>query len=136
MEGLKVAPWFREHARRKLIAIDDCGKCMQNVPQLQRQSLGCGYEPRTEIVPIRPWTPPDKFFRGELTTCAGYTANLPEVAEAALARAHWKHGSLRDACDGEQPTEDLMNSVLIFDAACGEVEGWMMTPSKDGGGGS
>ena len=135
IEGLKSAPWFREYSRRGLIGIDDCGKCMQTTPQLQRQSLGCGYEPRPDRVHLTIWQPPSQFYRGDpLTTCAGYTVNLPEVAEASIARAHWKQGALREACEGK-PTEDLMNSILVFDAACSEVEHWMMTPSKDGGGG-
>lgn len=109
---------------------------MQTTPQLQRQSLGCGYEPRTDRVHLSVWQPPSSFYRGSaLTTCAGYTANLPEVTETAVARAHWKQGALRDVCEGEMAAEDLLNSILVFDAACSEVEHWMMTPSKDGGGG-
>lgn len=108
---------------------------MQTQPQLQRQFLGCGYEPRTDRVHLTIWKPPDKFFRGDLTTCAGYTVNLPEVVEVTLARSHWKVGALRDACDGETASEDLLNGILIYDSACSEVERWMMTPAADGGGG-
>lgn len=88
------------------------------------------------------WQPPDggvsgRGYRGaELKHCAGYTCNLPEVIEAAITRVHWKVGALVPACGGEQPQEDLMNAILILEGAFNEVEGWLMTPSKDGGGGA
>ncbi len=102
-------------------------------------SLGCGYEPAAEDrVHLSVWQPPSgqRGYQGPaLTVCAGYTANLPEVTETALARAHWKHGSLRDACDGEQPADDLMNSILVLDGESSALEGWLMTPASEGGGG-
>jgi hypothetical protein len=112
---------------------------MQNQGQAQRQSLGCGYLPRNDRVHLAVWQPPsgDRGYRGpDLTVCAGYTANLPEVVEATIARAHWKVGAVVPACGGEMPTEELLNSILVLDAAYSEVESWLMTPSKDGGGGA
>jgi hypothetical protein len=70
-----------------------------------------------------------------LTTCAGYTANLPEIYETAVARMHWEKGSIEAACDGETPTEDLLNSILVLDAEFSHLKNWMSIPSKDGGGG-
>jgi hypothetical protein len=111
---------------------------MQTTTQLQRQSLGCGYEPSTDgRVHLAVWQPPSgqRGYHGPaLTTCAGYSANLPEVTEAAIARAHWKVGAIVAACEGEVPTEDLLNSILILDSAYSEVESWLMTPVSEGGG--
>lgn len=97
--------------------------------------------PRTDRVHLTIWQPPVGNercgYKGpELTVCAGYTANLPEVMETAIARAHWKNGALGFVCDGEQPTEDLLNAILILDSEYSAVEGWLMTPAKDGGGGA
>lgn len=113
---------------------------MRTTNQLQRMSLGCGYEPAADgRVRLQVWQPPSgqRGYHGpELTACAGYTANLPEVTEAAIVRAHWKQGAVREACGGEQPTDDLLNSVLVLDSEYSAVESWLMTPAKDGGGGS
>jgi hypothetical protein len=113
---------------------------MQTTQRLQRQSLACGYEPAADNrVHLTIWQPPsgEVGYRGpELTVCAGYTANLPEVIEAAITRAHWKYGAIVAACDGEMPTEDLRNACLVLDGESSAVERWMMTPAKDGGGGA
>jgi hypothetical protein len=115
---------------------------MKATSQIQRQSLACGYEPAAEgRVHLTIWQPPSGNARcgykgPTLTVCAGYTANLPDVIEVAVTRAHWKHGEIVAACDGEMPGEDLRNAVLVLDGEYSAVEGWMMTPSKDGGGGA
>lgn len=110
---------------------------MQKTSQLERQSLGCGYEPRTDRVHLTIWQPPERFYSGPpLTVCAGYTANLPEVIEVAMTRPHWKFGAVVAACDGETPTEEMRNALLILDSSTSELEGWLMTPAKDGGGGA
>jgi hypothetical protein len=114
---------------------------MQVTDELRRQALGCGYlPPADDRVHLTVWQPPvgnDRVgYKGpRLKACAGYTANLPEVIETTLARAHWKHGALGFFCEGEQPTEDLLNSILVLDSEFSALEGWLMTPSKDGGGG-
>lgn len=111
---------------------------MATTTPLQRQSLGCGYLPRADRIHLTIWQPPsgERGYQGPtLTTCAGYTANLPEVTEAALARAHWKHGQIVAACGGEQPQEDLLNAILILDAEYSAAESWLMTPASEGGGG-
>jgi hypothetical protein len=100
----------------------------------ERQALGCGYEPAADAMP---WQPPEAGYHGpRLTTCAGYTANLPEVMEAALTRAHWKVGAVVAACEGEMPSPDLLDAILILDAGYSHLEAWLMKPAKDGGGGS
>lgn len=120
-------------ARRGGLGITDCAKCKTSTPALQRQSLGCGYEPRTDRVHLTVWQPPDgkRGYQGpNLTVCAGYTVNLPEVQEAAYMRAHWKVGAIVPACDGETPTRDVLDAVLILDAGASQLEGWLM--SDDG----
>jgi hypothetical protein len=62
--------------------------------------------------------------------------NLHEVLEASIAMRHWRNGSLREWLGSDEATEDLMNAIVIIDAAYSAVEHWQMTPSKDGGGGS
>jgi hypothetical protein len=112
---------------------------MASTTPLIRQFKGCGYEPpAADGLRLTVWQPPSgaRGYHGQdLTVCAGYTANLPEVVEATIARAHWKVGALVPACGGEMPTEDLMNSILVLDSSYSEVESWLMTPSADGGGG-
>lgn len=139
IEGAYALPWFQDGVRRKSLGIDDCKRCMATQGKLQRQALGCGFEPRGNASSV--WQPPDggssqRGYRGPaLTVCAGYTANLPEVTEAAIARVHWKVGSIVPACDGEMPTEALLNTILVLDNSSSHLEGWLMTPSADGGGG-
>ncbi len=109
---------------------------MQSNTPLVRQHLGCGYLPRLEK-PLSVWQPPcgKRAHQGpSLTTCAGFTTNLPEVAEITIARAHWKVGAIVPACGGEIPTEDTLNRILILDGHSSVVEGWTMTPVADGGG--
>lgn len=62
---------------------------------------------------------------------------MPEVTEAALARAHWnKNGVALEAfCEGP-PSESLLHEILILEGEYNELQSWMMTPSKDGGGGA
>lgn len=104
------------------------------MPVLNRQSLGCGYEPRTDRVHLSVWQPPsgEHGYHGPpLTTCAGYTANLPDVIETAVARMHWKVGAIEAWCGDERPTEELLDAIVILDAECSALEHWLMTPEKD-----
>lgn len=115
---------------------------METRSKQDRQFSGCGYEPPLDDKKrLTIWQPPSGNgrvgYRGpDLTVCAGYTVNLPEVNEIAQARAHWKVGSLTHFCDGETASEELLQGVLVFDVECSALDGWLMTPSKDGGGGS
>jgi len=95
--------------------------------QIQRQALGCGYEPPAVLVPINTWR--HRGYRGpESSVCPGYSTSLPEVLESALARVHWSKGhSVGDS-------EDLLNAIVIMDGAFSELQTWLMTPTKDGGG--
>jgi hypothetical protein len=112
---------------------------MQTTGQLQRQSLGCGYEPPADgRVRLAVWQPPggNRGYRGpDLTICAGYTTKLNEANEAWHARAHWKNGALVPACLGDEPTEDLLTSILILDGGYNALESWAHTPASEGGGG-
>lgn len=109
---------------------------MKTRSKLERQYLRCGYLPRLDRKGLTIWQPPGKFFSGaELTTCAGFTANLPEVIEAAIAQQHWKAGELSNAVE-DKPTESLMDAILVVNHAVESLKSWLMTPAKDGGGGS
>jgi hypothetical protein len=104
--------------------------------------MACGYLPPLEDRKrLTTWQPPSGGervgYKGpELTTCAGYTVHLPEVIEVAKARAHWVNGSLALVCRDDPPTDDFLDAILAFDHQCSALESWLMTPSKDGGGGS
>lgn len=124
---------------RNDLAIADCTKCKKMNSREQRQYLGCGYEPPIDRVRLTLWSPPSgsKAYSGpDPTMCAGYTTRLPEVQETSLLRLHWENGSLRDACGGELPTEETLVLVVILQGAYNSLQRWMMTPAKDGGGGS
>lgn len=115
---------------------------MRTNGELQRQALGCGYLPPADgRVHLTIWQPPRSTSKSgyhgpELTVCAGYTANLPEVIETALARAAAKHNAIGFVSEGGPPTEDLLHAVMVLDSEYSSLESWLMTPSKDGGGGS
>lgn len=110
--------------------LSDCEKCMQTVPQLHRQVLGCGYEPPLPAgMPHEVWDHEGR--DGEpFTTCVGYTTKLPEVVEVSRARMHWSHGQLRESNDA------LDAALEILEIECNRVQAWLMTPAKDGGGGA
>lgn len=111
---------------------------MLNNPKLLRQSNGCGYElpvPRPDV-----WMPPGgelgfKAGAKPLTTCAGYSTKLPEVAEASRASYWLKRGDLRAFLDGERPTEHLVDAIDIYDTAAAHKDNYYMTPADKGGGG-
>ena len=136
MEGIQALPWFRDKVRRGESALDDCVKCKASTTTLIRQSLGCGYEPPAEgRVRLTLWQPPagKNGYRGEaLTVCAGYTTNLPEVTEVAIARIHWGKGNAVIL----PQSEDLLNAIVIAESSFNQLSNWLMTPSKDGGGGT
>jgi hypothetical protein len=139
IEGLRATPWFLEQKRRVDLGIADCTACKQRTTQIERQYLGCGYEPRGELVQVRPWQPPSGkagFSGPDLETCAGYTTSLPEVREASLARVHWDTGNLSTWCGSDAASEDLLNAIVIIVGASNDVQRWCMTPSAEGGGGS
>jgi hypothetical protein len=59
---------------------------------------------------------------------------MPDVTEVFMARMHWEKGALGAYCQGDAPTEVLLDSLAILEAEISAVESWMMTPKKDGGG--
>lgn len=107
---------------------------MKNTSAQIRQAIGCGYEPH--VIASTAWCPPlgDKGYQwAPPKVCAGYVCNLPEVIEVAIARVHWSKGHSRIA--GEEMTEDVLNGALVLEGAYNDLQHWMLTPSKDGGGG-
>lgn len=123
-------------ARRGDVGIADCGKCKQTNNKQARQALGCGYEPRDERVHLTLWQPPGGpvgFQEDDSDICAGYTTSLPEVMETLIARIHWSKGNGSLIVE---PTEDLLNAIVILEGEYNAVQNWIMTPSKDGGGGA
>jgi hypothetical protein len=109
---------------------------MSNTNRQTRASLACGFEP--PATDARAWLPPssngDVGFAGDpLTTCPGYTTNLPDVFEVLRARAHWSKGQL--AMFDPRPHEALLVAIEVLDNNVSQFERWKMTPSKDGGGG-
>lgn len=134
-------PWFREFARRHGPIRDgdppgifDCVKCMESTGSLVRRSLGCGYEPPADgRVHLTVWQPPggEHGFQGQpLTVCAGYTCNLPEVAETSVARVHWSKGNL----DAMTAPEDLLDAIVILEGQHNQLQHWLITPADQGGG--
>jgi hypothetical protein len=144
IEGLRQVPWLHEALRRghSIEHLTDCDKCKMNNDEQSRQAMGCGWEPRSELVQIRPWSPSS--FIGnegwrltqlkdheEPSTCIGYTSILPEVIEVQRARLHWKEGGgLRDFCD-DTPTDSLRLAVECLEGASNECQRWAMdNPEK------
>jgi len=133
IEGLRLAPWFAEMNSRNELAISDCVKCKRMSTSRERQSLGCGYEPRLDRVHLDVWRPPigaSGYSGPDPEWCAGYTTKLPEVSEATMARLHWSKGNLPM---GSAP-EDLLTAIVILEGANSSVEHWRMTPVSEGGG--
>lgn len=118
---------------------------MKEVPRIQRQALACGFEPALVKIRARPWSPPGgkhglarpaHVQPGDVwpSVCAGYSTRLPEVAEAAAAHTHWKHGALALHLEETPPHENLMLAITVIDRGYGAVERYLMIPREDGGG--
>jgi hypothetical protein len=106
---------------------------MQVQPKLQRQLVGCGYEPpAAKHLPIVAWA--GLGYSGPRpTTCPGYTCNLPEVIEVARARIHWKNGAIA-AFVGGHPTDEMMIGIEVLEGSYNELERWCFeNPVKKGG---
>ena len=140
MEGLVALPWFRDMLRRdpKTAEAYNCKKCKASTTQLIRIHRGCGYEPRRlEPDRLTVWQPTGSNGRvgysgDKLTTCPGYTCNLNEVVETAVAHVHWNKGNGQML----RLTENGENAIVIYDASAAQLHSWLITPSKDGGGGA
>lgn len=120
-------------SRRGALAIDDCKRCKMTTNQAQRQSLGCGYEPRSDRVHLSVWQPPsgkNGYSGPPLTACAGFTCNLPQVVETAMARVHWSKGNVAVL----NPTEELLDCIVILEGQSNQLQAWLTTPAKEGGG--
>lgn len=136
MEGIRALPWFRDRVKRGSFALDDCTTCKERTSTVERQSLGCGYEPPADgKVHLNLWQPPrgtNGYTGDDLTVCAGYTTNLPEVTEVSIGRAHWSKGNANIL----PQNEDLLNAIIVAESASNQLQHWLMTPPKDGGGGA
>lgn len=125
IEGLRLLPWLQERIRNDRDVVEyliDCDKCRMSTTETIRQAMGCGWEPRSELVQIRPWQ--HQGYTGEPpTTCVGYTSKLPEVAEIARARLHWTKGSH----DGL--TENVLRGIEILEGAVNESGSWREEPT-------
>lgn len=87
---------------------------MQQMPRASRRAWGCGFEPRLELVQIRPWR--HQGDANEYTACPGYTTSLPEVHEIARARMHAKNNMFSAFVRGE-PSELLLRGIEVLEAA-------------------
>lgn len=131
---------MQEAAKRNpdgMSLLTDCSKCKTMTTRAQRQSMGCGYEPRSSAP--QPWQPPDgKFGYAGPTVehCAGYTTTLPEVIEVARARFHWEKGALGLALGRAPLSEALELGIELLESASNRMQSWRMTPAIEGGGGS
>lgn len=110
---------------------------MQSTTTTARQAMGCGFEsPPASSVPVTPLLllaakPPAGHEGIYPTTCPGYTTKLPEVSEAARARFHHEHGALVAFCDGEHPTELLVQGVETLSLAVSECTDWCIENPKE-----
>jgi hypothetical protein len=132
-------PWVHEAKRRKQLPeyLSNCDSCMKTQSKQTRQAVGCGWEPADPVVPVRPWSPSNMapFRQGDVTTCPGYTTNLPALIEVCRARVHWDKNAAAFAafCEGDA-TEQTLAALEILDGAINEVSSWAMTPRNEGGG--
>jgi hypothetical protein len=132
-----MLPWY-EHARREPNppAISDCAKCLQNTPRLQRQSLGCGFEPAPpRNIPVRPWDhkgrAPGHDERDEhgvetLLVCPAYVCRLPQVIEVARAHTHWAKGAM--SIEWLTEHERTAEALEILEGSHGALQSWAMKP--------
>jgi hypothetical protein len=107
---------------------------MQNMTTEQRRMIGCGFEPAHPAAVT--WSPPiggKGYAHGKPTVCVGYTTNLPEVNETSLARLHWSKGAVDAYAQGE-PSEALLDSIVILEGAEAHCSSYWMTPKEEGGG--
>lgn len=127
-----MLPWVHEH-RRKAAANGerataesflDCGSCKGLSPAAARQLWHCGFLPRLPDPDHRGEYPmPDgPVARPACDTCPGFLIGLPQVIEATRFYPWWDKGQLRDACDGEQPTEVLREAINVLRAEVSATE--------------
>jgi hypothetical protein len=130
-EGLLALVWFADARRGGSLGIADCDSCKASTPALQRQHLGCGYEPRLDDgkFHLTIWQPPEGYRGPELSTCAGYTTRLPEVVEVDRLHSHWSHGNMA-AVLGEPATEEIATAVLVVESQIHALKAWKAEESK------
>jgi hypothetical protein len=120
IEGLRVHPHYQDARRDGILRFGPtCEECMQRNHVTVRQQLACGFEPRIEGA--EPWHPLYWLRHGlELTTCAGYTTQLPEVVEVVEAYPHWEAGTLTDYLDGERAPAGFLRALVMRKAGLNE----------------
>jgi hypothetical protein len=125
MEGVRALPWL-EHARDEQPATLQCEPCMKhNEPELRR-ALGCGWLPPLEDAVV--WSGPGHL---ELTTCPGYTTQLPDVVD--VAQVYWwaEHGSLRDRLT-RKPSRTLIRGIDALRSAVSALNVYRIRNPKRG----
>lgn len=131
IEGLRLLPWLQERIRNDRNVVEyliDCDKCMVTTERIQRQMIGCGWEPRNPGVCVSAWTHAG-YTDARPTTCAGYTTKLPEVIEINRARLHWNKGAIREFC-GKRPNENIQRGIEILEGAANEANCWRPEEKK------
>lgn len=99
-----------------------------------RQTMGCGYEPR--LADAQAWTPPFLADRGDrVTTCPGYTIDLPMVSEIVEAYPQWEQGTLTDYL-GAPPSDVALTCLTWFRAGIREHESATIKAATKKGGGA
>ena len=124
-----MLPWVHEHRRKAsqrgergtAESFLDCGSCKARSSVAARSLMHCGFLPRLPNHAGEYPMPDGPAARPSDDTCPGYLIGLPQVGEAARLYPWWDKGQLRDACDGEQPTEALRTAINVLHdaiAAC------------------
>jgi hypothetical protein len=130
IEGLRVLPWFQDASRREAASLghlSNCDDCMSTTTSIERQHMGCGFEPMLEV--SRPFAP-----RGvpcKVTVCPGYSTRLPEVIEVSRAYLHWDKGTMRERFAGAEPTPALLDGLELLQGSVRALESYLATPEKE-----
>lgn len=129
IEGARVHPSYKD-AQRNGLRPKTCTDCKASTDVTTRQYMACGYEkPIPLATPERPdgaraWVPPSwREQGGELSTCSGYTTDLPAVSEIVQAHPQWKAGTLTAYLDGEEPTRIALDVLNLHDVGIEEWKG-------------
>jgi hypothetical protein len=105
----------------------DCDRCMRATTRLQRQAIGCGYEPPApKGLAVGTWRHEGDASPHEQTTCPGYTTRLPDVVYVSRARLHWSMGELGTFLGGEPPSEALLLALEILEVESRRAESWAL----------
>jgi hypothetical protein len=132
IEGVRLLPWLQEAERSRPGAVEmftDCEACMRANPPEIRKGLACGYLPPVATSELTAAGGRPDGFRGEMTTCIGYTTKLPEVIETSRARLHWEKGTLQ-AWAGGEPTDPLLLALEELECQQGAVQAHVIDTAR------